>query len=47
MGTQAVIEEVLEINMYHFILQRNSKHCYKLCLAVGLTWDGPVNAPEV
>lgn len=42
MGTHILLEKVLNISKHHFTL--NSKHCYKLCIAVGLTWKGFVNA---
>lgn len=35
MGTHILLEKVLNISKHHFTL--NSKHCYKLCIAVGLT----------
>lgn len=45
METHIMLEKVLNISKHHFTL--NCKHCYKLCIAVGLTWKGFINAPEV
>lgn len=45
METYIMLEKVLNVSKHHFTL--NSKLCYKLCIAVGLTWKEFVNAPEV
>lgn len=43
-GTHIILEKVLNISKHHFT---NSNHCYKLCIAVELTWKRFINAPEV
>ena len=48
METYVVIEKVLNVNRHHFYSGVNSKHCYyKLCVPVGLTQKGFINAPGV